>query len=54
MSNKARIQELQQKFESTTSFEEKLNLSGEIHRLKLQDEGIILESGEVECFGCGS
>ena len=51
---KTRIQELQQSLDKTDDFSERLDLSGEIHRLKMQLEGIEPQSGEVECVGCGS
>jgi hypothetical protein len=51
---KEQIQKLQQKLDQTTDFMERLDLSGEIHRLKLESEGIVLTSGEIECEGCGS
>lgn len=52
---KLRIQQLQQQLDSETDFEKRLDLSGEIYKLKLEAEGIVIDNNtEIECFGCGS
>lgn len=54
MSIKEQIQSMQQKLDKETDFMKRLDLSGEIHKLKMQAEGIEPASGEIECVGCGS
>lgn len=54
MTLKDRIQALQQELDRETDFIVRLDISSEIHKLKMELEGIEPSNGEIECFGCGS
>lgn len=51
---KSKIQELQQELDRTTDFSDRLEIASEIHKLKMELEGISSETSEIECVGCGS
>lgn len=52
--NKERIQKLQQELDAESDFTKRLDLAAEIHKLKMEDEGVSPENTEIQCEGCGS
>lgn len=56
MTHKEQIQKLQVKLDNSSNFLERLQLGEEIHKLKMEAEGVKPAGAnpDVECFGCGS
>lgn len=48
------IQKLQQELDAESDFSKRLDLAAEIHKLKMQEEGVSPENTQIECEGCGS
>ncbi len=40
--------------ETGISFEERLNLKGEVHRIEMKIKNVKPDNSDFECLGCGS